>query len=146
MSLSTLRQSDDFGPSLDDVSKVDLVSTGVDFNEDQLVAPKTPRKSAGKEVVKQSSKGNALSAVKDEAAEVKTKVFTFDGEQWTMPSAEDWDLEVFELVEDQKIVSAVRMILGEKQWTKFKSKKRKAEDLMDMFVEIQKRMGVEDPE
>ncbi len=60
-------------------------------------------------------------------------VFEYDGEQYVLPPALDWDVEVFEAGEDGKIVTAVRTLLGDKQWATYKSKKRTLGDTSELW-------------
>jgi hypothetical protein len=63
--------------------------------------------------------------------------FSYDGEQYEIPSAADWDVDALEAFEDQKIITCVRLILGPEQWKRFKAKKRTMGDLNGLFTEMQ---------
>lgn len=81
------------------------------------------------------TRGTALAAQKEEATAVEVAYpFSFDGELYHMPPADEWDLEVFELIEAGKLVTAMKMMIGDKQWRKFKSKPRKAAEFNDFFL------------
>lgn len=101
-----------------------------------LSYPQTPRTAKGKNMtaVENAAKAEALK---------KAHHFTFDGEKYSVAPTVDWDVEVLEAVEDEKIVAVVRAILGEKQWTQFKAKKRKVEDLTRLFEAISKAAGLQ---
>lgn len=73
----------------------------------------------------------------------KTVSFTYEGEKYTIPTTKEWDLEVIEAIEDEKIVAVVRGILGDAQWATFKSKSRKVADLNDFFSAISKATGLQ---
>jgi hypothetical protein len=79
---------------------------------------------------------------KAEATKVRP-AFTFDGVKYSVDNTMDWDLEVLEAVEDDKIVSIVRALLGPDQWAKFKAKPRKVADLNDLFQAIAKAVGLQ---
>lgn len=79
---------------------------------------------------------------KAEAAKIRPH-FTFDGVKYTVDNTMDWDLDVLEAVEDDKIVTIVRTLLGPEQWAKFKSKPRKVADLNDLFQAIAKAVGLQ---
>lgn len=132
----------DFGKPLDEMSKTELFEAGLEVKDVQLKsAPKA------KPVKTVETKDTALAAVKEEAEEVPTRTFTYDGDEYTVPEADSWDLDIFEAVEDGQIVTAVRGILGQKQYyDKFKAKKRKAKDLADIFSIIQENMGTKEGE
>lgn len=73
----------------------------------------------------------------------KTVSFTYEGEKYTIPTTKEWDLDVIEAVEDEKIIAVVRGILGADQWATFKSKPRKVEDLNTFFNAISKAAGLQ---
>lgn len=68
--------------------------------------------------------------------------FTYDGVAYKVAPASEWDLDVLESYEDGRIIAAVRALLGEAQWKKFRSKPRKTSDLNDLFGAIQEAVGV----
>lgn len=80
--------------------------------------------------------------VKAEATKAKAS-FTFDGVKYSVDSTMDWDLEVLEAVEDDKIVTIVRTLMGPEQWAKFKAKPRKVADLNALFEAIAKAVGLQ---
>lgn len=138
--MSTMTESHlDFGSPLDEMSKTEISAAGLTVKDSQLKAP--PKAKTVKTV---ETKGTALKAIKEEAADPNTKVFEYDGEQWAMKPTDEWDIEIFEMIEDSKLVSAVREILGAKQWAQFKAKKRKVKDFSDIYDKIQEVMGVSD--
>ena len=69
--------------------------------------------------------------------------FSFDGELYTIEPSIEWDLGVLEAVEEDRIVTAVRLMLGAEQWSRFRSKPRVVRDLNDLFTEAQKAAGIE---
>lgn len=74
----------------------------------------------------------------------KSKItFTFDGDKYQINPTTEWDVDVLEAVEDGKVVSVVRAILGDKQWETFKVKPRKVEDLNKLFEAISKAVGIQ---
>lgn len=73
----------------------------------------------------------------------KTVSFTYEGEKYTIPTTKEWDLEVIEAIEDEKIIAVVRGILGADQWATFKSKSRKVDDLNAFFNAISKAAGLQ---
>jgi hypothetical protein len=76
-------------------------------------------------------------------AEAGPVEFAFDGETYTIAPAAEWDLDVMERVEDGKVTTAVRELLGPGQWKTFRSKPRKVADMGAMFATIEKALGVE---
>lgn len=68
--------------------------------------------------------------------------FEYDGETYSIPShAKAWDVDVLEAVEDGKIATAARALVGADQWRQFKAKRRSVEDLNDFFEAMQKAGG-----
>lgn len=80
-------------------------------------------------------------AVQAEALGAATE-FEFDGETYTVAPASEWDLSVLEDYEDGKIVSAVRALLGDAGWTKFRAKPRSVSDLNSLFEALQHAVGL----
>lgn len=83
-----------------------------------------------------------MTAAKSEAIK-KQITFTFDGDKYVIAPTQEWDLDVLEAVEDGKVVSVVRALLGAKQWEKFKATPRKVEDLNKLFEAISKAVGIQ---
>lgn len=81
-------------------------------------------------------------AAKNEAQDGEIR-FEFDGEEYVIATASDWDVEVLEAFEDGNIVQTVRALLGADQWARFKSKRRTVGDLNDLFQEAQDALGSE---
>ena len=60
--------------------------------------------------------------------------FEYDGETYSVPPADDWSLEALEAVDEGKMTTAVRELLGEEQYAKFKSGgRRTVGDLGKLF-------------
>ncbi|MET8149397.1 hypothetical protein ACIBSW_34590 [Actinoplanes sp. NPDC049668] len=115
-----------------------------DFGEDINPAPE-PGPAFTVESALESNK-----AAKAMEAEVQNLgvLFQYEGVTYTIPKADDWDLEVFEASEEGRFVTAVKSLLGPYQWKKFKDGPdpdnkpvRKAKDLELFFTEAQKALG-----
>ena len=63
-------------------------------------------------------KPTALDAARDESASVTA---TWRGLTFTVPPAKDWPVEVYEALEDDKVIGATRQLLGPEQWAAFKA-------------------------
>lgn len=83
-----------------------------------------------------------LTAAKAEAKSVMHP-FTFDGEDYEVAPTSEWDIEAVEAFEDEKIIAAVRALLGLEQWKKFKQKKRSVADLTALFETISAAVGIQ---
>lgn len=59
--------------------------------------------------------------------------FTFDGEDYTVPTPRKWPLDVGRAQENGKVVTVVELILGAKQMKKFESKPRTMGDMDDLI-------------
>ena len=68
--------------------------------------------------------------------------FSYDGLDFTVPPAREWDLDVMENYEDGKIATTCRSLLGPDQWAAFRKKKRTVGDLEDLFEAIQTGLGI----
>jgi len=77
----------------------------------------------------------ALNAAAAEAAEVATFTFEFDGQEYTVDRALLIDLDVLEPLEQNKLNTAAKALLGDSQWATFRSKKRNLEDLGNLLSE-----------
>lgn len=68
--------------------------------------------------------GDALPKVDGGTAEEEeTRSFKYDGVEYTIPHASNWDVDVMEGIEDGKMFIAVRSLLGPEQWGVFKANK-----------------------
>jgi hypothetical protein len=67
----------------------------------------------------------------------------FRGATYTVDAAGDWDLEVLEALEDGKMTTAVRALLGPDQFAAFKATRPKVNDLNDLFEAIQTALGIQ---
>ena len=65
-----------------------------------------------------SKKPTAFDAAKDETAPV---VATWRDLTFTVPPAKEWPVEVYEALEDDKVIIATRQLLGAEQWSAFKA-------------------------
>jgi hypothetical protein len=83
-----------------------------------------------------------MTAAKAEATKKKAS-FEYDAETYTIASTKEWGIDVIEAIEDEKIVSAIRAILGDKQWANFKKKPRTVDDLNTLFEHISKAAGLQ---
>lgn len=128
----------DFGVPVDALrpGKEDLLTIPVEFIESRKVRPATVTTSApdAKVEVVAPVPGTAMKAA---AAEVTAPgdgvTFEYDGQAYTVPRPENWDVAVFEAEEDGKLVSTVRALLGPEQWKTFRQASRTLKDLNDLW-------------
>jgi hypothetical protein len=128
----------DFGVDTANLKKMDLFEVPVEMVEarpDRAVAPAVK---VNMDEVKDT--GQAADAAKTEVLNLGV-VVNFDGEAFTIPKPEDWDIEIWEAQEEDRIVTVLKLLLGDSQWNLFKSKKRKLTDLTGLFLEVQKVLG-----
>jgi len=59
--------------------------------------------------------------------------FEFNGETYEIPPAEEWDLEVIEAIDAQKMTTALRALIGDEQYERFRASNRKARSLAEFF-------------
>lgn len=88
------------------------------------------------------STNSAKDAAKNEAENSVILEFEYDGEKYSYDKAMNKDLDVLEAFEDEKIIKAVRLLLGPKQWSTFKKKKRDDEDFNDICEALFAATGV----
>lgn len=78
-------------------------------------------------------------AVKAEATGELVK-FTFKGVEYEIDT--DFDVDVFEYMEDGKWMAAIKLMLGEDQYQTFKKGKPKRSDLTKMVEEMSRAGGI----
>ncbi|MGW2591663.1 hypothetical protein ACWCXC_15560 [Streptomyces sp. NPDC001515] len=71
-------------------------------------------------------------ATKSDATHTPATV-EFNGAVYRVPPAEDWDIDVLEAIDDQRITHAVKALLGEEQYATFRKANRKVADLGRFF-------------
>ncbi|MEV1157734.1 hypothetical protein AB0J27_20280 [Micromonospora chokoriensis] len=67
--------------------------------------------------------------------------FEHDGESYTITPPTTWDVDVFDALEDERVIAGVKLILGAEQWRKFKSKPRTLTAFYAMLADIEKAVG-----
>ena len=97
----------------------------------------TTRKAAARVI-----EGSASESPRKPVGNEKPVEFEYDNQTYILPPTEDWDLEVFEFAEDQKMASACKALLGPTQWATFKSKPRKMRDLIAIYEAAWGAVGV----
>lgn len=53
----------------------------------------------------------------------------FDGVTYTVPPSSEWDLDAIEAAENGQVITSVKMILGDAQWTEFRKHNKTMGDL-----------------
>ncbi|MCF3174789.1 hypothetical protein IPZ61_15835 [Streptomyces sioyaensis] len=79
-------------------------------------------------------------ATKNDATGAATAV-EFNGDTYQVPPAEDWDLDVLEAIDDSKMTLALRALLGDEQYAKFRATNKKVRDLGAFFEAAGKSVG-----
>lgn len=131
---------------LDDNELLNLPVDVVDARVEQraawrpTVVPDPPAPSATA-LAAQVAEASALDDRPDATVTNLGSSFTYDGETYWIRPADDWDLEIFEMIEDGKLVKACHLMLGDKQWAQFKAKPRKAKDFNELFVASQEALS-----
>ncbi|WP_369190158.1 hypothetical protein [Streptomyces sp. R08] len=65
----------------------------------------------------------------------------FNGDTYEVPPAEDWDLEVLEAIDDNKLSHALKALLGADQYATFRATNKKVRDLGSFFEVAGKKVG-----
>jgi hypothetical protein len=73
---------------------------------------------------------------KNDALGTSTDV-EFNGESYTVPPADDWDIDVLEAIDDQRITHALKALLGDDQYAKFRKSNRKVTALGEFMTAAQ---------
>jgi hypothetical protein len=120
----------DFGQPVDVLSEAQLSALGVTVEEIPVPAAVTP-----------VPQGNAVRALQAENKQrvpqgSDLRLVLYNGDTYVIGDPAEWDIQVFEDIEDQRLVTAVRAILGPVQWVKFKSKKPNAAEFGKFFKEV----------
>lgn len=68
-------------------------------------------------------------------------VVEFNGETYAVPPADDWDLEVLEAIDESRMTVALRALLGDEQYVKFRATNKKVKDLGAFFTAAGKKVG-----
>lgn len=68
-------------------------------------------------------------------------VVEFNGETYAVPPADDWDLEVLEAIDESRMTVALRSLLGDEQYVKFRATNKKVRDLGAFFTAAGKKVG-----
>ncbi|MFF7408701.1 hypothetical protein [Streptomyces lydicus] len=71
----------------------------------------------------------------------KVVVVEFNGETYAVPSADDWDIDVLEAIDESRMTAALRALLGDEQYTKFRATNKKVRDLGEFFQAAGKKVG-----
>lgn len=97
------------------------------------------------DAVKAQVRGEALRAAQDEVA--SKVMFTFENVIYRLERPEEWDIEAFEAREEGRNVTYLKVVLGEAQYEKWKTaKKRRATDMVSIINEIDKFFGAQQGE
>lgn len=59
--------------------------------------------------------------------------FSYDGDDYTIPPSEDWPIEVVESIEEGRVVSAIKALLGPEQYAAFRAGHSTVKDLNGLF-------------
>lgn len=79
-------------------------------------------------------------ATKNDALGKSTDI-EFNGDTYAVPPAEDWDLDVLEAIDDQRLTHALKALLGEDQYKTFRASNKRVADLGKFFEVAGKAVG-----
>ncbi|WP_326792046.1 hypothetical protein OHA79_09600 [Streptomyces sp. NBC_00841] len=65
----------------------------------------------------------------------------FNGDTYSVPPADDWDIDVLEAIDEGHMTTAMRALLGADQYATFRAKNRKVRDLGAFFDVAGKVVG-----
>lgn len=67
-------------------------------------------------------------AKRDEATGSATSV-EFNGHTYTVPPSDDWDIDVLEAIDDQRMTHALKALLGDDQYGEFRKHNKKVREM-----------------
>lgn len=76
-------------------------------------------------------------------AEQTAITFEYKGETYSAPPQAEWLVETLEFLEDGKITWALRQLLNDGDWTRFKSHKPQVQELGDFMNALTEAAGVQ---
>ncbi|MGH3878068.1 MAG: hypothetical protein ACRDSK_13645 [Actinophytocola sp.] len=82
-----------------------------------------------------SKRSQASKARKAEALAEGADV-EFDGETYTIPPYEEWDIDALEAMDDQRYTVAIRGIIGDDQYSTFRSRHSKIGELEAFLTKL----------
>lgn len=97
-----------------------------------------------KKVAKSSHPSKAAKAVQSEA-EGRGAEFSFRGETFTTLPIDDMPIEVLEATDEGNGLKALRLMLGDEAWSRFKALRPTFADLAEFSAELADAMGAGDP-
>lgn len=65
----------------------------------------------------------------------------FNGETYVVPTADDWDIGVLEAIDEQRMTHALKALIGEEQYARFRKSNRKVRDLGNFMNAAAKVVG-----
>jgi hypothetical protein len=65
----------------------------------------------------------------------------FNGDTYEVSPAEEWDLEVLEAIDENKLTLALKALLGDEQYATFRATNKKVKDLGSFFEVAGKKVG-----
>lgn len=63
----------------------------------------------------------------------ETTAVEFNGTTYQVPAADDWDIDVLEAIDDQRMTHALRSLLGDEQYATFRAANRKVKAFGEFF-------------
>jgi hypothetical protein len=79
---------------------------------------------------------------KAEAKADESTVFSFDGDDYLIPSSDDWDLDALDQYEQGHDLSFMRLLIGPDQWATFRKKHKNRKQLSDLYEAWQKALNL----
>lgn len=82
-----------------------------------------------------------MSQTQRKAATADSVSFEFGDFSYSIPSSENWPIEVVEFAEDGAMTKALRALLGPDQWTEFRKRHSTVGELRDFFERAGEAVG-----
>ena len=67
--------------------------------------------------------------------------FQFNGDAYKIPPSDEWDIDVLEAIDDQRLTHALRALLGDDQYATFRAKNKTVKSLGDFMKRAGEKVG-----
>lgn len=86
-----------------------------------------------------------MSEAQSAAARSETITFTYDGDEYTVANGDDISIDLLEAIEARRTAGAIRAILGEAGWAKFRERHDKVSHLNEIADKWSEATGSGNP-
>lgn len=121
-----------------------MATSAAQSTEQDVRVYQNPKQSGGKSKQASQAQPAARLEAESEVYADPTVVVEYGNSSYVFPaSLDDADGDVLDAVDDQKVSYALRSLLGQSQWDKFKATQPKVRDYNNLFDAFAKKIGLE---